>query len=236
MPPVVPVEYPRGVCGLAAAGDVGVHLDEWVRCWVLARGASGAVRTPHWWRVPTGTATERSRWVLTTASRAAVRAAVAEATAETDHVKTAGDPAAWLPELGPGWRPEPPTWLMTTALTAAPAPAVPAGYRVETGTSSRTSVVTVTADDGTLAARGYTAGVEDFATFDRIVTEPGHQRRGLGSFVMTHLAAVARDGGARRGVLVASAQGRALYTTLGWESRSPITGAHRCADRGGAER
>ncbi|WP_432521225.1 GNAT family N-acetyltransferase [Kineococcus sp. SYSU DK006] len=211
----------------AQPDDVGADLDAWVRGWVLARGVSGAVRTPHWWRVPTGTDTERCRWVLTTPSAAAVREAVAEARAETDHVKTAGDPAAWLPRLGPGWRPEQPTWLMTTPLAAVHPPAAPPGYRLATSTAGATTVLTVHAADGTPAARGHLAVAGADAVFDRISTEAQHRRRGLGSLVMTHLAAAARAGGARRGVLVASAQGRALYTSLGWRTRSPITGAHR---------
>ena len=227
-----PGSYPAPVRD-PAGDDVGAHLDAWVRCWVLARGASGAVRTPHWWWVPTGTARERCRWVLTTASVGAVRAAAAEAGSATDHVKTAGDPATWLPHLGPGWEPEPPTWLMTRILDPVHRPPAPAGYRVEVAAAGGTSTVTVHAGDGNLAAGGHAAVVGAHATFDRIVTEPGHRRRGLGSLVMTHLAAAAHDGGARSAVLVASAEGRALYTTLGWRTRSPITGAYRLPDTAG---
>ncbi|GAB7192881.1 hypothetical protein NUM3379_35900 [Kineococcus sp. NUM-3379] len=191
------------------------------------------MRTSHWWRVPTGTSAERCRWVLTTASPEAVRDAAAEAGVATDHVKTAGEPVTWLPHLGQGWRPESPTWLMSTCLDMAAPPRAPAGYRVEATTAEHTSTVTVYADDGTRAARGHAAVVGGWATFDRITTETQHQRRGLGSLVMTHLTATVAGGGARQGVLVASSEGRALYTTLGWRSRSPITGAYRVAATGG---
>lgn len=62
---------------------------------------------------------------------------------------------------------------------------------------------------------------ERFAIYDRIVTEPAHQRRGLGRAVMHALQAIARAHGRHANVLVASAQGRALYETLGWRLHAP---------------
>ena len=165
--------------------------------------------------------------MLTTASVDALREAAAEAASTTDHIKTAGDPVEWLRHLGPDWRPEDPTWLMSTSFQPADPPPAPPGYRIETALSGHTSTVTVYSDDDTPAARGYAAVAGDWATCDRITTEPQHRRRGLGSLVMTLLVAAAHASGARRAVLVASTDGRALYTTLGWRCRSPITGAYR---------
>nr|WP_240897083.1 GNAT family N-acetyltransferase [Kineococcus vitellinus] len=125
---------------------------------------------------------------------------------------------------------------MTTPLADALAPAAPAGYRVAADTRGATTVLTVHAADGTPAARGHLAVAGADAVLDRISTEEQHRRRGLGTVVVTHLAAAARAGGARRGVLVASAQGRALYASLGWRTRSPITGAHRHLGTGAGPR
>lgn len=55
------------------------------------------------------------------------------------------------------------------------------------------------------------------ATFDAVETTRTFQRRGLGRHVMATLTAYALERGAARGVLAASAQGRLLYESLGWD-------------------
>ena len=79
----------------------------------------------------------------------------------------------------------------------------------------------VLAHDGSLAASGHIALDERLAIYDRIVTEPAHQRRGLGRAVMHALQALARAHGRHAGVLVATPQGRALYESLGWRLHAP---------------
>ncbi|WP_460653924.1 GNAT family N-acetyltransferase [Kribbella endophytica] len=76
--------------------------------------------------------------------------------------------------------------------------------------------------DGVVAARGQVAVWGTYATFDQIVTEPAYRRRGLGSVVMQTLSNAATQQGARTGVLVATDDGRALYTRLGWELVSTL--------------
>lgn len=68
-----------------------------------------------------------------------------------------------------------------------------------------------------LAAIGNLAVVGRDTIFDRIETMPRFQRRGLGRFVMHTLSAWAIDRGAELGILAASADGQALYQTLGWQ-------------------
>jgi GNAT superfamily N-acetyltransferase len=85
--------------------------------------------------------------------------------------------------------------------------------------------VRIAAPDGTLAASGHLALGDRRAIYDRIVTEPAHQRRGLGRAVMQALQALGRAHGRREGVLVATDAGRALYESLGWHLHSPWAGA-----------
>jgi GNAT superfamily N-acetyltransferase len=54
------------------------------------------------------------------------------------------------------------------------------------------------------------------AVFDKIVTEPAYQRRGLGSFIMKALAAQAFEHDVENGLLLASLDGQKLYSHLGW--------------------
>jgi GNAT superfamily N-acetyltransferase len=68
-----------------------------------------------------------------------------------------------------------------------------------------------------VAAEGTIGILGADATFDAVETTPAFQRRGLGRHVMATLTAYALESGARQGVLAASAQGRLLYESLGWE-------------------
>lgn len=72
--------------------------------------------------------------------------------------------------------------------------------------------------DNELAAIGTLAIVGHDAIFDRVETMPRYRRRGLGRFMMHALAAWALGHGAELGILAASADGQALYRTLGWKS------------------
>jgi GNAT superfamily N-acetyltransferase len=79
---------------------------------------------------------------------------------------------------------------------------------------------TYTLESGDTVAASGTVGVLDgIATFDSVETMPAFQRRGLGRHVMAELTAQAMGLGATHGVLAASAQGRRLYSSLGWDAR-----------------
>ncbi|HYH76515.1 MAG TPA: GNAT family N-acetyltransferase, partial [Arthrobacter sp.] len=69
-----------------------------------------------------------------------------------------------------------------------------------------------------VAASGRVFVVGDTAVFDKIVTEPAFQRRGLGSFIMKALAAQAFEHDVESGLLLASRDGQKLYSHLGWSN------------------
>jgi GNAT superfamily N-acetyltransferase len=72
---------------------------------------------------------------------------------------------------------------------------------------------------GALAASGYGGETPAAFVYDRIVTAPEHRRRGLGHVVMAMLQAAKRHTGSRE-LLVATEDGRALYSKLGWRTIS----------------
>ena len=76
--------------------------------------------------------------------------------------------------------------------------------------------------DGQIAARGSVSVVNDFAVYDRILTEESYRRRGLGSYVMGALTAGVLEDDVTTGLLVASADGRALYEFLGWQHLADV--------------
>ncbi|MCX4390402.1 GNAT family N-acetyltransferase [Micromonospora peucetia] len=56
-------------------------------------------------------------------------------------------------------------------------------------------------------------------------TDPAHRRRGLGRVVMRALCDQAAGHGTHTGILVATHDGRAFYSALGWTVHSPVSGA-----------
>lgn len=69
-----------------------------------------------------------------------------------------------------------------------------------------------------IAASGQVFVVGHTAIFDKIVTDPAYQRRGLGSFIMKALAAKAFEHDVDSGLLLASLDGQKLYSHLGWRT------------------
>ncbi len=195
----------------------------WVAGWARSRGTPPPVAVPWGLRVDVGRPDQPVRHVLPQADEASVRA-VAE------HVST---PLTWLrafvpaeelaPWLPPAWSPGTQHRLMATDLRPAPAPAVD-GYRLTMTDDEGVVRARVLAADGSPAAQGQAATVGAYVTFDQVVTEVAHQRRGLGSLVMRALANNAMEQGAVYGVLGATEEGRALYESLGWKVHSPLAG------------
>jgi predicted GNAT family N-acyltransferase len=84
--------------------------------------------------------------------------------------------------------------------------------------------VCIFSDDGRLAASGYAAETSEAFIYDRIVTDAYHRRKGLGHAVMATLRSAKRNS-ANPELLVATEDGKALYSTLGWRIVSPYSTA-----------
>ncbi|WP_412537875.1 GNAT family N-acetyltransferase [Longispora sp. K20-0274] len=198
----------------------------WLAGWTPARGLTAAERVPDGLRTTVGDAWREYETFALTDEPGALRRLAAgllprprvewltvatDRVAETEAVLTGAGLEVF----------ERPEQLMGVELADQPrhSPAGPYRLRITEGDSS--VGVTVLAGDGTEAARGWIGLAGTDAIVDRILTEPEHRRRGLGSVVMTALAGAALDRGARTGLLIASTDGQALYGRLGW---------HRLAD------
>jgi GNAT superfamily N-acetyltransferase len=108
--------------------------------------------------------------------------------------------------------------LMSALLVDRPASVLPAHLTSRWEVGGRRTTYTVESDDA-VAAVGTVGVLGRVVTFDRVETTPAFQRRGLGRHVMASLTGHAIERGATHGVLAASAAGRKLYTTLGWQTR-----------------
>ncbi|MEV0613752.1 GNAT family N-acetyltransferase [Nonomuraea sp. NPDC050404] len=161
---------------------------------------------------------------------------VAAPTPEILHglVSSISTPGTWLklcapvqavaPLLPPRWSVQAPEFMMTVRL-AGEAPPPPPGYHLAVTTRAGVTAVRLLTAAREVAARGQFAVAGTTAVVDKVETAPDHRRRGLGTTVMTTIAATAASVGARTGVLVATAEGQALYETLGWTLHTPMTAA-----------
>jgi GNAT superfamily N-acetyltransferase len=191
-------------------------VSAWVAGWALCRGAPPPVADAGGLRVEVGLPQQRRRYVF-----AGVSDDLSALAGQIDEpwvlLKVAGPPAEVPPLLPPRWVVQPPTAMMTAALEhGATDPRAPDGYTLTLERGPSAAVTQVLSPNGEPAARGSAAFVGDTAIFDQIRTQPDHLRRGLGGLLMRTLEVEARERGATRGVLVATAEGRALYATLGW--------------------
>ncbi|AXE28143.1 N-acetyltransferase (plasmid) [Streptomyces globosus] len=113
-------------------------------------------------------------------------------------------------------------WLMSADLGGHPQHAPAAPYEREVRTDGPVTAVSLRHPSGEVAARGTVAVVGADAVADRIETDPAHRRRGLGRAVMGALAEAAVAQGARTGLLIASEEGRRLYSSLGWRREAGV--------------
>ncbi|MGA6161237.1 GNAT family N-acetyltransferase [Amycolatopsis magusensis] len=199
-------------------------LDEWVHGWAVSRRVPRPSRLPVGFHLHVGTPGHRERYVL---PRLEDLAAVAAMVTRTDTwIKVCAPREAVRAALSPAWTLDIPGHLMTTTLRSSAVRPVPEPYRLESTVDGELLRVVVRTAGGELAASGQAGLAGSSATMDKIVTEPAHQRRGLGSVVMDALREQAIAAGAVRGVLVATDDGFALYSRLGWTLIVPVTGVH----------
>ena len=204
------------------------HLDiftAWNRGWARTREVAPPVPHADGFRIDVGLPRQVARYVFAqpTTTLTQLGQAIAEPWVFLKANCTGDELRALLP---PNWQVEPPGFMMTSGdVPFRGTAALPAGYTLHVDERDAASAgrahVRVDAPDGSLAAAGHLALDDRRAIYDRIVTEPAHQRRGLGRALMHALQAVAHAHGRHAGVLVATEMGRTLYESLGWRLHAP---------------
>lgn len=196
-------------------------LAGWLGARSLARGLPQPVHDHGGLRLDTGLPNEWQRYVFATAMPA-IRELARTIETPLTFIKLCG-PAQQLLELVPErWQLQSAGYLMVQESCGDLVPSVPDGYRIELSDEHPVTVARIFASDGSIAASGYAAECDGVFIFDRIITETAHQRRGLGRALMAALGSAQRLASARR-VLVATDEGRTLYSTLGWSVLSPFS-------------
>lgn len=202
------------------SADSGL-LALWTRGWALTRGLAPPVWDEGGWRIEVGEPDQLRRYV-----HAEVDAALARRAERIDQprvfLKVCADEATTVALLPRRWSVRPPGFMMTLSGPMTPGPEDDDGYRFSL--ERRGPVIHCFVFAGEVeVARGRVVVVEGaVAVYDRIVVDPDHRRRGLGRRMMRALEGQA---GVRRGVLVATAEGRPLYAALGWTLHSHYTTA-----------
>lgn len=192
-------------------------VEAWVTGWALSRSVAAPIPVAGGHRIVVGEPGQAERLVFSTLDAAALSDLAASIVAPGIFLKAFCAPEALLAAVGARWSPQPSGDLMAVDLVAVPPPVAPAlGYVQRFRAEGPVLVAEIHDVDGALAASGRAALTGGFAVFDKIITDPAHQRRGLGRVVMGVLGERARALGASQGVLVATPEGRALYEVLGW--------------------
>ncbi|MBO9557061.1 MAG: hypothetical protein J7515_00565 [Caulobacter sp.] len=192
-------------------------VEAWVSGWALSRSVDPPMRVAGGHRVLVGEPGHVERLVFPALDAERLSARAAGITEPGIFLKVFCAPEALLAAVDARWSPQPPGDLMAVDLAAdRPLATLAAGYVQGLRAEGAVLVAEIHDADGGLAASGRAALTGGFAVFDKIITDPAQQRRGLGRVVMGALGNRARALGADRGVLIATPEGRALYEVLGW--------------------
>lgn len=193
----------------------------WTRGWALTRDVSPPVWDDGGWRIEVGAPDQVRRYVHAEADAAVVRRAD-RITQPHVFLKVCEDEATTRACLPRGWSVQPPGFMMTLSGAMTAGPADVEGYQVSLEHRGAVLHCRLLADD-VEAARGRIVVIDGaVAVYDRISVEPGHRRRGLGRRVMRILEG---EVSVKAGVLVATAEGWALYASLGWALHTHYTTA-----------
>ncbi len=106
--------------------------------------------------------------------------------------------------------------LMIGRLIAVPVPSIVATFSTHWEDIGHQMKYVVEFEER-VAAEGYVGVLGTDAVYDAVETTPAYQRQGLGRHVMAALANRAVERGATSGILAATASGRLLYESLGWQ-------------------
>jgi GNAT superfamily N-acetyltransferase len=195
-------------------------LERWLTGWSLSRGVPLPVKEDGGLRVEVGMPLQLRRYVFLDAGPA-LQACADRIHAPHIYLKAPVDPAVLRAALPARWTVETPGYLMLGPASMPGHVELPAGYVIDIAAEHGGMLARVVHADGKLAASGRITLDQGTAVFDQIITSESHRRLGLGTVVMQTLDALARQADVTERLLVATDDGRSLYTKLGWQLLAP---------------
>ena len=206
--------------------DLAELTTAWARGWAVSRGRPSPVAVPGGWRITVDRPRKISRYVVAAGDWPAAAVLGRELTVPGTEIKIAGAAACLRRALSPEWSMYDPHHLMTVAFTRGGAE-VPPSYTARIARDGAALLGSIHDRAGDIASSARLAASGRYGVIDRVRTRPADQRRGLGRAVMTVLGNRALADGLTTGLLSATADGRALYSALGWGVRGELAGAFR---------
>lgn len=198
-------------------------IEGWLRARSVARGLPVPVADHGGWRVDTQQPEELRRYVFARAEEG-LRTLAESIDTPKIFLKLCGSEQELRELTGPRWQIQEPRFVMTGEGFDAVRRPLAAGYSLQLTRYGPTVAARIVTAGGELAASGYAAESSGVFIYDLIRTAPAHRRRGLAAYLMQSLR-TARQSSASRQILVATAEGRELYSMLGWQTLSPYTTA-----------
>jgi GNAT superfamily N-acetyltransferase len=204
-------------------------VETWVTGWTLSRKTAAAVTLPFGFRVDVGLPQQEARYVLPEFRPEVVTNLATGIHTPWTFIKVCTEPRTVAEVLPQTWTVQAPEFMMTAALAdierSPGEPVLPKGYAAHVFDEGPVIRVQVKDAAGEIAASGQCALDGESCIFDQIITLESHRRRGLGSTIMKLLSGEAIARRKKQGVLVATADGLALYSAIGWTVHSPVTSA-----------
>lgn len=208
----------------ADALERSVIAQAWTYGWAISRRTETPIQCAGYFRIFVGKPEQVARYVLPHLDHELLQRLVSTEAVPGTWLKVCAPVGSVSPLLSSHWHIHDPEFLMSINLARSLGLPIE-GYRLHTEQVGALALAKLVADTGELAASGQAAIDGAFATFDQIVTVEAHRRKGLGRCIMAALSNCALEIGAKRGVLVATEAGAALYQALGWATVTPVTAA-----------
>jgi hypothetical protein len=206
--------------------DLAELTDAWAHGWSLSRGTSPPSAITGGLKIDIDPAGNIARYVLMPYDwqRAAVLGR--ELTAPGTEIKIVGATDCLREALKSDWTMYDEHHLMTVPFTRGAAE-TPLSCTAQIVNDGDVLLGMVCDSNGDIVSRARLAASGRYGVIDRVRTRAADQRRGMGRAVMTMLGNRALDEGLTTGLLSATADGRRLYSALGWEIRGELAGAFR---------
>jgi GNAT superfamily N-acetyltransferase len=203
-------------------------VETWVHGWSLTREVAPPVRDSGALRVDVGWPEQKQRYVFDHLS-ADVQRLAKRIDEPWILIKVCAPWETVQPILPSRWVIPAPGFMMSRTLQASSEPVLPTGYAFDLDSRPPITVAYIKSANGEIAASGrlglVNGSIGRLAVFDRIRTHDDHRRRGLARALMTRLGNIALADGVTRAALVATPDGRLLYSALGWQLHSLYTTA-----------
>lgn len=192
-------------------------LATWLKGWTLSRSTPGPVPHGSGWRVDVGWEEQRLRYVFSGITDE-LRQLGQSITGPFIFLKAAVPADELQAALPSNWVIQPQGYFMAIdGPMHSTRQNLPPGYTLHIETSAPVTTVRIVSAPGEVASVGHCVVMDGYVIYDRIDTLPEHRRLGLASAVLTALEKQIGKPAGLKGLLMATAEGKCLYESLGWK-------------------